>query len=114
MNLLLQILVSTAAVIVAAYIVPGVDVTLTGAIVAAIVLGVINTFIKPVVLILTLPLSIVTLGLFALVINALFVMLAAQIVPGFTVVGFWAALFFSIVLTLINIFFHTQSLKSGV
>lgn len=97
--------VSAAAVGVAAYLIPGVEVTLVGALIAAVVIGIINAFIKPVLSILTLPLTIVTLGLFSLVLNALLVLLVAQVVPGFTVAGFWPALFFSIVLSLVNAVF---------
>ena len=70
----------------------------------AVVLGVINTFIRPIILILTLPLTIITLGLFSLVINALLIMLAAVVVPDFAVDGFLTALLFSIVLSLLNAF----------
>jgi putative membrane protein len=91
--------------------VPGVEVTLIGSIVTAIVLGVINLFIKPVVKLLALPITIVTLGLFSLVINALFVILVAKIVPGFSVSGFWSALLFSIALSLINAFFEILKRK---
>lgn len=61
--------------------------------IAGLVLGIVNTFIKPVLLILTLPLSIVTLGIFVLVINALMLLLVAWLVPGFLVSGFWAGFF---------------------
>lgn len=98
-------IVTAIAILLAAYLLPGVDVTLLGAVVLAVVLALINVFVKPVVLLLTLPINIVTLGLFSLVINALLIMLAAMIVPGFTVDGFWPALFFSIVLSLITALF---------
>jgi len=90
------------AVIVSAYVLPGV--TLNGfwaAILAALVLGVINVFIKPLLIILTLPINILTLGLFTLVINALVIMMASGITPGFKVNGFWNALLFSIVLSIV-------------
>jgi putative membrane protein len=96
---------STLAILIAAYIIPGVDVTLVGAVVLAVVLGIINLFIKPILTILTLPLTIVTLGLFSLVLNAGLIMLAAYVVPGFIVTGFLPALLFSIVLSLINALF---------
>ena len=95
-------IVSAVAILIAAYLIPGVEVTLLGAIVLAVVLALINVFIKPIVSLLTLPLNIVTLGLFSLVVNALLVLLAAMIVPGFSVVGFWPAFFFAIVISLIN------------
>jgi putative membrane protein len=111
--MIVQLLISIISVIVSAYIVPGVEVTLIGSIVTAIVLGVINLFIKPVVKLLALPITIVTLGLFSLVINALFVILVAKIVPGFSVSGFWSALLFSIALSLINAFFEILKRKEG-
>lgn len=83
------------AVYVAAYLVPGVDATLLGTFVLAIVLGIINTFIKPLVLLLALPITILTLGLFALVVNVLLVWFAASIVPGVVVTGFVPALLFA-------------------
>jgi putative membrane protein len=106
MKIFIHLLVSTIAILIATYIVPGATITLGSAVVLAVVLGVINVFIKPVVKLIALPLTIVTLGLFSLVINALFILLAAKIVPGFSVAGFWTALLFSIVLSLINAFFN--------
>lgn len=105
MKIITHLIVSTLAIIVASYIIPGATVTLTSAIVLAIVLGVINVFIKPVIKFITFPITLLTLGLFSLVINALFVMLAAKIVPGFAISGFWTAFWFSIVLSLITAFF---------
>lgn len=105
MKILTHLLVSVLAIILATYLVPGVMVTLIGAIVLAVVLGIINVFISPLVKILTLPINIITLGLFSLVINALFIILASRIVEGFHVEGFWPALWFSIALSLINAFF---------
>ncbi|MGE5298058.1 MAG: phage holin family protein, partial [Acidobacteriaceae bacterium] len=72
------------------------------ALVVAVVLGIINISIKPLLLILTLPLTVITLGLFALVINALLILLAGKIVPGFEIASFWWAVLFSIVLAIIN------------
>lgn len=97
--------VSTVAILIAAYLVPGVHVTPVAAIVLAVVLGLINIFIKPIITIVTLPLTILTLGLFSLVINACLILLSAYIVPGFSVDSFWWALLFSIVLSLINALF---------
>jgi putative membrane protein len=99
---LIHWIVSALAILVAAYLLPGVDVTLIGALVLAIVLALINIFLKPLITLLTLPINIVTLGLFSLVINALLILLAAAIVPGFSVDGFWTALIFSILLAVIN------------
>ncbi|MBI5135505.1 phage holin family protein [Candidatus Uhrbacteria bacterium] len=95
--------IATLAVLVSAYIIPGVTVTsVFAAFVAALVLGFINMFIRPIIIVLTLPLNIMTLGLLTLVINALLVQLAGSLVPGFEVAGFLPALFFSIVLWVVN------------
>ena len=107
MSILINWLVSALAIIAAAYVLPGVEVPdFLTALVLAVVLGIINAIIKPILLILTLPITILTLGLFALVINAVLVLLADAIVPGFTVDGFWWALLFSFVLSLINWFLN--------
>ena len=96
-------LLSTIAVMISAYVLPGVAVSgFVAALVTAVVLGIINAVIRPLAIILTLPLTIVTLGLFALVINAVLVLLAAAVVPGFAVASFWWALAFSLVLSLVN------------
>jgi len=103
MSFLLQWLVSGLAIIITAYLLPGVRVAgFFAALVTALILGLINAFIRPVLILLTLPLNILTLGLFTLVINALLIMLAAAIVPGFTVQGFWWALLFGLVLAVVN------------
>jgi putative membrane protein len=103
MSFLLQWLVSGLAIIITAYLLPGVRITgFFAALVTALVLGLINAFIRPVLILLTLPLNILTLGLFTLVINALLIMLAAAVVPGFSVQGFWWALLFGLVLAVIN------------
>ena len=104
--MLIHWIVSTVAILIAAYLIPGVTVTLTGALVLAVVLGIINIFIRPILRILTLPLTILTLGIFSLILNALLVMLAGAIVPGVTIAGFWAAFFFAILISLINAFFN--------
>lgn len=103
MGFLLQWLVSGLAIIITAYLLPGVAVAgFLAALVTALILGLINAILRPVLILLTLPLNILTLGLFTLVINALLVLLAAAIVPGFAVHGFWWALFFGIVLAIVN------------
>lgn len=105
MRLLVNLLINTIAVFVAGYILPGVHLdSLVTAFIVSIVLGVINAFIKPVLLLLTLPINVLTLGLFTLVINALLVLLTTNFVPGFTVDNFWWALGFSIVVSLVSAF----------
>jgi len=100
-----HIFISAIAIAITSYLLPGATVTILGAIVVAVVLAVINIFIKPIVYILTLPITIVTIGLFSLVLNALFVWFAAYLVPGFNIAGFWTAFFFAIILSLINMVF---------
>lgn len=103
MSILLKWLLSALAIIIAAYILPGVAVAgLWSALVLALVLGLLNALIKPLLIILTLPVNILTLGLFTFVINALMVLLAASIVKGFVIGGFFNALLFSLVLTLLQ------------
>lgn len=101
--------ISTLAILVAAYIVPGVMVTPVGALIAAVVLGALNLFIRPILLILTLPITILTLGLFSIVLNALLVLLAAYLVPGFLVFGFWPAFWFALALSIVNWVFNLWS-----
>ena len=87
------------AIMIVAYLLPGIFIEgFISALVLAVVLGAINVFIKPVVIILTLPINILTLGLFTLVINALLIMLASMIVPGFGVASFWWAMLFAVAL----------------
>lgn len=98
--------VAVVAILIAAYVSPGVTVTLLGALVAAVVLGALNLLVRPVIFLFTLPITILTLGLFSFVIDALLVLLASYLVPGFTVVGFLPALFFAVVLVVVNWVFH--------
>lgn len=103
MRLVLNWLVSAVAILIAAYVLPGIEVSgFVVALILAVVLGAINMFIKPLLVLLTLPVTVVTFGLFLLVINALLIMLAAAVVPGFMVASFWWALAFSIVLSLVG------------
>ena len=103
MKTLIHFVVSTIAILITAYILPGVHVSgLLAAFVLAVVLGAINLILRPILIFLTLPITILSLGLFVLVINGLLVMLASYIVPGFTVDGFWYAFLFGIVLAIIN------------
>ena len=106
MKIFLHWIVATIAIIIAANIVPGVTITLAGAIIAAVVLAALNLFIKPIIVVLTLPINIITLGLFSLVINAFLVWLATIVVPGFAVADFWSALLFALVLSIVNWVFH--------
>ncbi|HLC44404.1 MAG: hypothetical protein A2722_01115 [Candidatus Doudnabacteria bacterium RIFCSPHIGHO2_01_FULL_50_11] len=107
--MIIKILLSAIAVFVAGYILPGVTiVSFWTAIVVAIVLGIVNALLKPLLILLTLPVTILTLGLFLFVINAALVLLVAKLVPGFEVRGFWWAMLFSLVVSIIGAFLHTN------
>lgn len=99
-------LIAAIAIGIASHLIPGVSVNPESALIAAIVLGALNLFIRPILFVLTLPITILTLGLFSFVINAGLVLLASYLVPGFQVAGFWAALLFAFVLSVINWVFH--------
>jgi len=101
MNFILKIVLTAVAVLVIAHFLPGVSVVnFTNAVIVAIVLALLRVTIKPLLIILTLPVTIVTLGLFLLVINALIILLADNLIDGFTVTGFWVALLFSLILSI--------------
>jgi putative membrane protein len=106
MKIFFHWVIATIAILIASNIVSGVTITLTGALIAAVVLGALNLFIKPILVVLTLPITVLTLGLFSLVINALLVLLASYLVPGFAVAGFWTAFLFALVLAVINWVFN--------
>ncbi|HEY4513169.1 MAG TPA: phage holin family protein [Candidatus Paceibacterota bacterium] len=107
MKIIIHWFVAALAILVTAYILPGVHLDgIVAALVLAVVLGAINAFLRPLLIVLTLPLTIFTLGFFVLVINALLVMLASSIVPGFDVSSFWSAFVFAIVLAIVNYAFE--------
>jgi putative membrane protein len=110
MNGIVRFLLSGVAVLLTAYLMKGVHVDHYGyALLVAAVLALANMIVKPVLIIFTIPITIFTLGLFLLVINALIIMLVDYLVPGFRVDGFWWALAFSIVLSIFNSFFTDLS-----
>lgn len=103
MNIFVRLIILIIAVYVASYMIPGVTIdSVTSLIVVSIVLGVINAFVKPVLIILTFPLTILTLGIFLLILNGLMVLLVGSIVPGFHVSGILSAVLFSIVVSLVS------------
>ena len=103
MSFLGKILISAIAIVISAYLLPGVSVdNFFVAVLLAIVLSFLNFLVKPLLIIFTIPLTIMTLGLFLLVINAVLILLADAIMPGFFVEGFWWALLFSLLLSLTN------------
>lgn len=108
-NILIQLLVSTLLVFGLSWALPGVDISgFWTALVVAIILGFLNLVVRPILIIITIPVTIVTLGLFLLVINAFMVMIAGYIVDGFTVDNFWWALLFSLFLSLLNTGFERE------
>lgn len=108
MNLLIRLLINALAVFILAHLLGGVKVDgYLGAIIVAFVLAILNLFVKPILIIFTLPVTILTLGLFLLVINALIILLADKLIDGFGVNGFWTALIFSILLSILQSILHT-------
>ncbi len=107
MGIITYLLVNGLAIFVASQVLSGVHVDgFVTALIVAIVLGVVNTLIKPLLIILTLPLTVLTFGLFSFVINALLVLLVSHVVRGFAVDGFWWALAFSLVIAVISSFLN--------
>jgi putative membrane protein len=103
MGFILKLLLSAVAVYIADYLIDGVSISsLTTTLIVAIVLGLLNAIVKPILVILTIPVTILTLGLFLLVINVIIVYIAAALIPGFAVAGFISALLFSIVVSLVT------------
>ena len=103
MNLIIKLCISTLVVFVLSYFLPSVeDTTLTGALMVAVVLGLLNTFLKPILVILTIPVTFFTLGLFLLVINAIMILICDYLIDEFKVVGFLNALLFSVLLSIIQ------------
>lgn len=105
MKTFLKILLTALAVILLANILPGVAVAgYVSAIIVAIVIALLNMIVRPLLIFLTLPATLITFGLFIFVINAIIILLADSLVDGFKVSGFWAALFFSILLSIFRSF----------
>ncbi|MBS1589206.1 MAG: phage holin family protein [Bacteroidetes bacterium] len=103
MNILLRLMINSLAVFAASYLLPGVHIrNFTTAIWVAVVLAVLNLFIKPIFILLTIPITIVTFGLFLLVINALMVLLCSKLVDGFSVDGIIYAVLFSLIVSVVG------------
>jgi putative membrane protein len=114
MNFIIRFLLNGLAIVLTAYILPGVDVEDYGtALIVALVLSIANVIVKPVLIVLTIPITILTLGLFLLVINAFIILLADFLVDGFTVGGFWWALLFSLIMSVFNSMFDDFSKKKA-
>lgn len=107
MHALISLILSTVAVLITVYLLPGTHVSgFFTALVVAVVLAIVNSLILPLLLLITLPINILTLGLFTFVIIGFLVMGVSAIVPGFQVDGFWWALAFALVLFVVNSILH--------
>ena len=107
MQFIFKLIVSALAVIVTSYLLPGITVdSVWTAIIVAAVLAFLNSIVKPIMIILTIPVTVITFGLFFFVINALMILLADYIVDGFEVRSFWWALLFSLILSLVTSVFE--------
>jgi putative membrane protein len=105
MKFILHLIISTLAVLITSYLLPGVrieDNNFLIAVTVAAVLAFLNAVVKPIMIIFTIPVTIFSFGLFLLVINALIILLAAKLVDGFHVDGFWWALLFSLILSIVT------------
>jgi len=112
-GLLMRWILLTLAILIAAYVIEGIEVTgFLSAFFAAAVLGILNAFFRPILILLTLPINILSMGLFTFVINAFLLMMASGVISGFMVHGFWSAVFGSLVISLVNWFL--SSFLSGV
>jgi putative membrane protein len=114
MNIVLRIVISAVVAFGLSYILSGVHIqSFVTALVLAIVLGLLNILVKPILIILTLPITLFTFGLFLFVINALIILLAAKFVNGFRVDGFWWALLFSLLLSVLTSILYKKSARVG-
>jgi putative membrane protein len=112
MNFLIRILISALVAFGLSYLLDGVHIDkFSTALILALVLAVLNALVKPILIILTLPITIITLGLFLFVINALIIMLGDKFIDGFSVDGFWWALLFSILLSLVSSILYSAGKK---
>src|SRR6267142_5840858 len=110
LQILIKLLLTGVAVLLTAYLLPGVHVDNYGyALLVALVLAIANAIVKPIFIILTIPLTVLTLGLFLLVINAIIIMMVDYFIPGFSVDGFWWALAFSLILSVFNSLFRDMT-----
>ncbi len=102
-HILINWLVTTIAILVAAYIIPGIRIdSLGAALVGAAILGILNAVLRPILVILTFPITLITLGLFLFVLNALIFLLAGSLLDGFNVRSFWSALLGSLVVSIVS------------
>lgn len=115
MNLLMRIIITSIVAFGLSYLLEGIKFdSFWTAIIVAIVLAILNAIIKPILILITLPITLVTLGLFLFVINALMILLAAKLVNGFSVDGFWWALLFSLLLSLLTSLLYKEKKEKVV
>lgn len=108
MKLLLKLFLNAVAVIILANILSGIEVnSYWTAIIVAVVISLLNLIVKPILVILTLPITVITLGLFLLIVNAIIILLADGLIGGFEVQNFWWAILFSILLSILQSILHT-------
>ena len=109
MKFIIKIILSAVAIIILAKFLPGVNLTppYTNALIVAAVLALLNALVKPILIVLTFPITVVTLGLFLLVINALMIILADKLIDGFSVSSIWTAILFSILLSILQSIFYS-------
>jgi putative membrane protein len=102
-GILIRWLTTTAAIVATAYLLDGIQVSgFFSAIFAGAILGILNAFFRPIALLLTLPINVLSLGLFTFIINALMLKMASGLIPGFDVYGFWTAIFGSLLISVIS------------
>ena len=113
-GILIRWLTTTAAIVATAYLLDGIQVSgFFSAIFAGAVLGILNAFFRPIALLLTLPINILSLGLFTFIINALMLKMASGLIPGFDVYGFWTAIFGSLLISVISWLLNTFISEQG-
>jgi putative membrane protein len=109
MNFVIKLLLSAVAVVIGAYVIPGVSVNgYVTALIVALIMSLLNVTVKPLLVILTIPVTILTLGLFLLVINVIIIYITDALISGFSVNGFFPALIFSLVVSLVNWLFDSM------
>jgi putative membrane protein len=103
MGILIRIVVNSLAIIVAAQVIPGIELKgMLSALAAGLILGVVNAVVRPVLLLLTFPITLLTLGLFLFVLNGLCLWLTSALVSGFEIHGFWSAIFGALLVSLVS------------
>ena len=103
MKLLVRLLINAVAVLICAYFIPGVTVDgFVSALWVAVALAILNTFLKPILMLISFPINLITFGLFTIIVNTIIILLADYLVPGLTIETFWLAVLFGIVLTIVS------------